>query len=208
MTGVNTASHAGPDRVLRFADSLEASSATAVAPEPTQWETWVTFAVGAERFGFRVDRVREIIRVETVTRVPHAPFPVRGIVNLRGRVVPVLDLRVRLGLPAAPLGRENRILVCEAHGRALGLLVDAAHQVARVDRLKVTPPPADVLTSRSGFVTGVYDMGASFLILLDADQVLLVPNGTEEAPASPFDATTPAGAGDRVGAAPAPRQDS
>ena len=199
-----TTAFTGPERVLRFADSV-AAAAAAPAAAPAQWETWVTFGIGAERFGFAVDRVREIIRVDTITRVPHAPFPVRGIVNLRGRVVPVLDLRVRLGLPAAAVTPASRILICTAHDRLLGLLVDAAHQVARVDRLQVTAPPADVMTAQSGYVLGVYDLGGSFLILLDADQVLLVPQGAEDAPASPFDATTPADAGNGVGAATASR---
>jgi purine-binding chemotaxis protein CheW len=203
VTDATAPAFAGPDRVLQFADTLD--TAATAAPAASQWETWVTFGIGAERFGFVVDRIREIVRVDTITRVPHAPFPVRGIVNLRGRVVPVLDLRVRLGLPAAPVTPASRILICTAHERMLGLLVDAAFQVARVDRLRVAPPPADVITAQSGYVLGVYDLGKSFLILLDADQVLLVPDGVEAVLPSPFDATTPADAGNRVGAAPTSR---
>lgn len=166
----------GRDRVLAFADSLQAAP-QAPAGATAQWETWVTFRLGTELYGLAVTSVREIVRVQAITRVPHAPFPIRGIVNLRGRVVPALDLRVRLGLPAAELTPDSRILVCHVGERTVGLLVDAAHQVVRVDRLRVEAPPADLVTDGSDDVDGVYDDGSTFVIMLNAEAVLVIPEG-------------------------------
>lgn len=179
MTGTDAPVFTGPSRVLDFADSLDTAQPEA-APDLARWETWVTFQIAGERFAFAVDAVREIVRVRSITRVPHAPDPVRGIINLRGRVVPVLDLRRRLGLPAAELTSASRILICHAQHRVLGLLVDAAHHVVRLDRNQVEPPPADVMTAQSGYVLGVSHHGGGFLILLDADQVLLIPDQSSE----------------------------
>lgn len=166
----------GRDRVLAFTDSLQTAPQAPAGPA-AQWETWVTFRLGKELYGLSVAAVREIVRVQTITRVPHAPFPIRGIVNLRGRVVPAMDLRVRLGLPGAAITGDSRILVCHAAGRTVGLLADAAHQVVQVDRLRVEAPPADIVSERSDYVEGVYEDGPAFVILLKADAVLMIPDG-------------------------------
>ncbi|UCG87726.1 MAG: purine-binding chemotaxis protein CheW, partial [Gemmatimonadota bacterium] len=113
---------AGPERIYQFADQLAAEAkardAVELGPEP-RWETWVTFRLADEVFAFTVRTVHEITRVETVTRVPHAPYAVRGIVNLRGGVVPVVDLRVRIGLPAIDLSAKSRILITRTRDRVL-----------------------------------------------------------------------------------------
>ena len=174
----------GRDRVLAFADSVQAGPAVNDAKATAQWETWVTFRLGAELYGLSVAAVREIVRIPTITRVPHAPFPVRGIVNLRGRVVPALDLRIRLGLPSVETTEASRILVCHVGQRIVGLLVDAAHQVVRVDRLRVETAPADIVSEQSDFVDGVYEEGPAFVILLKADAVLMIPEGLGAAEAT------------------------
>lgn len=167
---------AGADRVLAFTESVQPAGADAKTSDPARWETWVTFRLGDEVFGLAVDAVREIVRVRIITRVPHAPHPVRGIINLRGRVVPTVDLRVRIGLPPVELTAQSRVIICRAGERVIGLLVDAAQHVIRLDRLKVEAPPADVMSAQSDYVLGVHVQDSAFVILLDADRVLLVPD--------------------------------
>ena len=171
----------GPDRVYAFADRVQDESEhEAQAPAaPARWETWVTFRLAGEVFAFTVDSVREIVRVGTVTRVPHAPYPVRGIINLRGRVVPVVDLRVRIGLPRTEITSQSRVLIAGVRQRMLGLLVDSVEQVVRVDRNQVTAPPSDVMTEQSEYIVGVVHHGETLFILLDSERVFVIPEGLD-----------------------------
>jgi purine-binding chemotaxis protein CheW len=162
------------DRVLVFADSVQ-QERVEDDERAHQWETWVTCRVDRETFALPVKQVQEILRVTALTRVPHAPFPVRGVTNLRGYVLPVVDLRVRLGLPAVDPGPQARVMVVHSRGRLIGLLVDAVDQVVPIDRLAVEPPPEDVMTEQSYYLLGVYHVGErELVILLDADRVLQV----------------------------------
>ena len=121
------------DRVLLFADSLQEDRPEADEVRH-EWETWVTCRVDRELFGLPVTQVQEILRVSALTRVPHAPFPVRGVTNLRGYVLPVVDLRLRLGLPAVDPGPQARVMVVQTRGRLIGLLVDAVEQLLATPR--------------------------------------------------------------------------
>jgi purine-binding chemotaxis protein CheW len=162
------------DRVLLFADSLQDERVEAEG-ERHEWENWVTCRVDREVFALPVRQVQEILRVPALTRVPHAPFPVRGVTNLRGYVLPVVDLRLRLGLPPVEVGDRARIMVVQSRGRLIGLLVDAVEQVAPIDRLAIEPPPEDVMTDQSYYLIGVYHGSENeLIILLDADRVLQV----------------------------------
>ncbi|HXT51866.1 MAG TPA: chemotaxis protein CheW [Thermoanaerobaculia bacterium] len=162
------------DRVLLFADSLQERK-QAQAEVQHQWETWVTCRVDREVFALPVKQVQEILRVSALTRVPHAPFPVRGVTNLRGYVLPVVDLRVRLGMPAEEPGPRHRVMVVHSRGRLIGLLVDAVEQVTQIDRLAVEAVPDDVMTEQSYYLLGVYHLDErEMVILLDADKVLQV----------------------------------
>jgi len=181
VTSVTTSRDAHSERVYAFADQLSAEQdTTSVASEAAAlWETWVTFQVAGETFAFPVAFVQEILRVGTITRVPDAPYPVRGIVNVRGRVIPVVDLRLRLGLAAGEPGPAARVLIATLRGRVIGLLVDAVAQVERIDRTQVEDLPDDVVTEHSEYITGVYPRGRDLLILLDPERVLLI---TADAP--------------------------
>lgn len=162
-----------PERVYRFADEIGRRSEREEEPEEPM-ETWVSFRLRGETFGFPVHHVREVIRVETLTRVPHAPFPVRGITTLRGQILPVVDLRRRLGLGETELGSESRILVVSSRQRTLGLLVEGVEQVVRIAPSRVEPAPEDVLTDQSDYILGVYDLDPGLMILLDLETVMLV----------------------------------
>jgi purine-binding chemotaxis protein CheW len=168
----------GPTRIYSFADSLERGHAAAAAPAvpPERPESWVTFELAGELYALPVARIQEIQRARGITRVPHAPPPVRGIANLRGKVLVVVDLRLRLGLPPAVADERSRILVVSSRQRSLGLLVDAAHQVLGLLPSRIEPPPADLMDERSAYLAGVVQLDDSLVIALDIDQLLLVPD--------------------------------
>ena len=172
------AAPAGPGRIYSFADSFERREERPSAPVERE-ESWVAFELAGETYALPVARIQEIQRAHDITRVPHAPTPVRGITNLRGKVLVVVDLRVRLGLQPAPLDARSRILVVSSRERALGLLVDAARQVIKLAPSRIERPPADILTERSEFLVGVVQLGDGLIVVLDIDQLLLVPEALD-----------------------------
>lgn len=162
------------DAIYRFADDLAASQAAEAPQRATRMETWLSFRLQGETFGLPVSHVLEVVRVGAISRVPEAPAAIRGVTNLRGRVVPVVDLRVRLWMTATTLGERSRLLVAAARGRLIALLVDDAWQVVRIDRNEVQPPPADVLSAGTDYLLGVISTGDKLMFLLDVERVLLV----------------------------------
>src|SRR6266700_7681546 len=100
----------------------------------------VVFQLGAELYGVEIARVHEIIRLQTITRVPHAPAFVEGVINLRGKVIPVVDLRRRFGLASAEHTRASRIVVVEIGDQVVGIVVDGVSEVLRVSTSIVEPP--------------------------------------------------------------------
>jgi purine-binding chemotaxis protein CheW len=168
----------GPARIYSFADSLARQQAPPAGPVERP-ESWVTFELAGELYALPVACIQEIQRARGITRVPHAPPPVRGITNLRGRVLVVVDLRLRLGLPAADDDERSRILVVSSRERSLGLLVDAAHQVVGLLPSRIEPPPADLVDERSAYLAGVVQLADHLVIALDIDQLLLVPEDPE-----------------------------
>ena len=165
----------GPNRIFDFADRLaaRAEERKSTGPKP-RLETCLKFSLGGETFAMPVEPVQQIVRISSITRVPHAPRPIRGVTNLRGRVIPVIDLRVRVGLPAAEIDRSSRIIAVGSRGRVIGLLVDAVHQVMHLDLNLIQRPPEDVLTMQSDYIAGVYHLGESLILLLDVDRALIV----------------------------------
>ena len=112
----------GRDSLLGFADAMDDFSQQApTAPADVELHL-VTFHLGAEEFGIPIETVREIVRVGDITRVPQAPPHVKGITNLRGRIVPIVSIKTRMGLPDTPLTVRSRCVLVEVHGRLLGLL--------------------------------------------------------------------------------------
>jgi len=141
----------------------------------------LTFALDREEYGVPVGQVREVIRVSEITRVPHAPAHVRGVTNLRGRILPVVEIRTRLGLQPAAITGRSRIVVVEVHDRVLGILVDAVLQVTKVPLESVTPPPAEVVSPGSDFIGGVARASSRLVMLLELEKALPPPD-TELSP--------------------------
>ncbi|HEY4707780.1 MAG TPA: chemotaxis protein CheW [Thermodesulfobacteriota bacterium] len=132
----------------------------------------VTFRLGNEEFSLDILRVQEIIRQMEITRVPKAPDFVEGVINLRGKVIPVLDLRKRFGLGADTSTNETRIIVVEVGNRTVGLKVDAVSEVLRLPADRVEAPPSMVTGVDSEYIKGVGKLDGRLLILLDVEKVL------------------------------------
>ena len=159
--------------LLGFADAMETRAVADTAPAPGPELHLLTFMLEREEFGVPVTQVREVIRVSDITRVPQAPAHVRGVANLRGRILAVVELRSRLGLPPAELTPRSRVVVVEVRGRVLGLLVDAVRQVTKVPEASVVPAPEEVISADVDYLRGVARWQSRLIILLDLEKALL-----------------------------------
>ena len=135
-------------------------------------QQFVVFRLSAELYGVEISRVHEIIRLQTVIRVPRAPAFVEGVINLRGKVIPVVDLRRRFGLPTTDHTRSSRIVVVEIGEEVVGVVVDAVSEVLRVNGAAVEPPSPVVAGIDSEYVHGIAKLPERLVILLDLDRVL------------------------------------
>ncbi len=172
---------AAPERqkaesLLDYADQLQRETPAIDAPAPSPELHLVTFALDREEFGIPIGQVREVIRVSDITRVPQARQHVRGVTNLRGRILAVVEIRTRMGLPAATLTPRSRIVVVGIGERMLGILVDGVSQVVKVPTVTVTPPPEEVVSPATDYITGVARWNSRLIILLDLEKVLQLPN--------------------------------
>lgn len=131
----------------------------------------VSFVLAGEEFAVDILAVQEINRMMDLTRVPQSPPEVEGVINLRGKIIPVVDLRKRFGLPAADRTEQSRIVVVEINKRVLGFLVDRVNEVLRIDRGIVEPAPRMVCSIESEFIAGVGKLEDRLLILLDLEKL-------------------------------------
>ena len=132
----------------------------------------VTFSTGDEEFGVDILRVQEIIRTMAITKVPKAPDFVEGVINLRGKVIPIIDLRRRFGLQSKAHDKHTRIIVIEINTMIVGFVVDSVSEVLRIPTSTVEPPPPVVAGLESEYISGVGKLEDRLLILLDLDRLL------------------------------------
>ncbi len=132
----------------------------------------VTFKVAQEEFGVDILRVQEIIRIMPITRVPNTPIFVEGVINLRGKVIPVIDIRKRFSLATVGHTNQTRITVMDLNGLVVGFVVDEVCEVLRIDAATIEPPPAVVAGMGSEYIRGVGKLQDRLLILLDLDKLL------------------------------------
>jgi purine-binding chemotaxis protein CheW len=132
----------------------------------------VTFNISEEEFGVDILKVQEIIRTMEITKVPRAPEFVEGVINLRGKVIPILDLRRRFGMQARPHDKQTRIIVIELGSMIVGFVVDGVSEVLRISASTVEPPPAVVSGLESEYISGVGKLEDRLLILLDLNKLL------------------------------------
>jgi purine-binding chemotaxis protein CheW len=138
---------------------------------------YLTFQVGDEHFGIAVDRTREIIRASAITKVPQMPEHVKGVINLRGRIIPVIDLRIRFGIPNPSQHERTCVIVVQVTGARgtdglMGLMVDAVEEVATLAAADIEPPPDFVARQTSGHITGMAKVKGTLQTLLDLDRLL------------------------------------
>jgi len=130
----------------------------------------VSFALAKELYGIEITKVREIILIADITRIPETPDYLKGLINLRSTVIPVVDLRVRFGLPEGETTDESRIMVLQAGGKTIGIIVDAVSEVLRVKRDQIAPPP-NVAGLNHDYLNGLVKLDDKLLILLDIDKI-------------------------------------
>jgi purine-binding chemotaxis protein CheW len=146
-------------------------------PETVEVVQLISFAIGSERFGVQILVIQEIIMMSTITEIPNAPDFVEGVINLRGNIIPVLDLRKRLRLRggARPGGHKpgTRILVVEIDDSVTGFIVDSVAKVITVPASKISPPPDIVMAGvQSQYINGVVHLDEGILIILDFRKIL------------------------------------
>ncbi|MFN8458014.1 MAG: chemotaxis protein CheW [Anaerolineae bacterium] len=132
----------------------------------------VVFKLANEQYGVDISTVESIIKMQGITAVPHAPQCVEGVTNLRGVVLPVIDLRKRFSLPAGDVSKDTRIIVVEINGLTVGMVVDAVMEVLRVPGEVIEPPSPLMMTVASAFITGIAKVEGRLVIVLDLEKVL------------------------------------
>jgi purine-binding chemotaxis protein CheW len=147
----------------------------------------VSFVVDKEEYGIDILNVQEIIRSVDISRVPNAPDFVDGVINLRGKIVPVLDLRKRFGKPARPKDKNTRIIVIELGDKIVGFIVDKMKEVIRIPQSIIEAPPELAMDIHSKYITGVAKLEERILVLLDLVQLL---DGDEQAQLNEFETVT------------------
>lgn len=133
----------------------------------------VSFMLADEEYGVEVLKVREIIRMPTITKMPNTPQHVEGIINLRGKVIPIISMRRRFGLMENENNTHTRIIIMDVAGTLTGFIVDAVSEVIRIHSSEIQPPPSMVMSGGIGqeFITGVFNHAERLLIIMDVDRM-------------------------------------
>lgn len=164
---------------MKAADAKSAVSADSAACQ------YLTFDLGSDEFALDIRSVREIIQFTTLTSVPMMPLFIRGVINLRGAVVPVIDLHCRFGRASAVVGKKTCIIIFETKRDdkdvTLGLMVDAVNVVMEIARENIEPPPEFGTTIHRNFIHGMGKVGAEFIVILDPDRAMDVEEMAVEA---------------------------
>jgi len=137
----------------------------------------VACAVEDEEYAIDIEKVQEIIRLQEITRVPHSSLYISGVINLRGMVIPVMDLRKRFGLPEKVYGDTSRIIIINWSNGFAGLLVDGVSEVIRIPKQAVEQPPTYSSNVNADFFTGIGKLGHRLLIMLNLDKIFELTTG-------------------------------
>ncbi len=135
-------------------------------------EQVISFRVGEEEFGVEILRVKEVIRIKEITQLPKTPSFVKGVINLRGDIIPIIDLREKFGLEQVDYTGMTRVIVVEVEGKSIGMVVDSVSQVLRLPTDQIDPPPELAGGVSEEFLRGVGKLEERLIILLDINKIL------------------------------------
>lgn len=133
---------------------------------------YIVFGLAKEEYALEIDNVQEIIKMASITRVPHTPFSVKGVINLRGNIVPVIDLREKLGLHASEFDERTRIIVVARNEIAVGFIVDQVSEVLRLKTSDIENPPERFGSGAGNSITGIGKHDSRLIIMLDVDALM------------------------------------
>ncbi|WP_243371840.1 chemotaxis protein CheW [Geotalea sp. SG265] len=174
------ASGLAEDILAQFMDKAQKELNTeliAADEQEKQLQHLVTFRLGREEYGVDIGCVQEIIRASDITQVPGAPPHVRGVINLRGKIIPVVDLRTRLGMPGVEDTEEQRIIVVDMHNKRLGMLVDGVSQVLKIASSVIEEIPEEAISVDQNYIDGVGKLDGRLIIILDLNRSLFLTEG-------------------------------
>ena len=134
----------------------------------------VSFNLNGEEYAVEISKVKEIILLEGVTRVPQMPDFIEGIINLRGTVIPVVDLRKRFGLPCPEQDEQTRIVVTRMETKIIGMIVDSVSQVMKIPQVSIQKPPETITGLSREYLTGIGKVGEQLIIFLDIEKIMSV----------------------------------
>ena len=140
--------------------------------EDSQKDKYLTFHIANEDFGIEIAYVTEIVGIQNITEVPDMPPFVKGVINLRGQVIPVIDVRIRFGLPSRAYDDRTCVVVVNINSTSIGLLVDTVNEVLNIPAEQVSPPPAIHSGSGGRYIQGMGKVGDTVKILLDVNRLL------------------------------------
>ena len=136
----------------------------------------VTFRIANEEFGFNIFKVKEINKMLDITQIPNSESSIKGIVNLRGSVIPIVSLREKLNIPEEEYTSDTRIIVVEYQDKSLGFIVDEVNEVLRIESSIIEQAPEMTTNVETAFISGVAKLENRLLILLDLDKILIQEN--------------------------------
>lgn len=138
--------------------------------EDTQRGKYLTFYLGNEEYGIEISLVTEIIGIQPITEVPEVPEYIKGIINLRGKIIPVMDVRLRFKKPLRAYNDRTCVIVIEAKQLMLGLIVDGVAEVLAIDDENIVPPP-EIKSSQNKYIKSIGKAGGTVKLLLDCDKI-------------------------------------
>jgi purine-binding chemotaxis protein CheW len=142
------------------------------ADEDTQKDRYLTFRIGGEEYGIEIRYITEIIGVQKITEVPDTADYLKGVINLRGKIIPVVDVRLRFGMEEKPHNDRTCIIVVDVLGSAVGLIVDEVVEVVGIPEENVSEPPKTSKGAHGRYIQGIGKIGESVKILLHAERLL------------------------------------
>jgi purine-binding chemotaxis protein CheW len=144
---------------------------SATLEEDTQHGRYLTFALGEESYGLEIGYVREIVGMQPVTVIPEAPAFVKGIINLRGKIIPVIDMRLKFGMEPCGYNERTCIVVVDMEETAVGLIVDQVTEVLAIDDGSIAPPPSARTGAYNRCIKAIGKVGSEVKLLLDCEKL-------------------------------------